>query len=129
MPLAKFSISTALVLASWVLVASAPPAAAGETAEQTFERALDRCMTVPRGQRSFCRHQAQADLRVNRAREQKRDEVIRYDYDASNDTPAQAAAKQAWLETTDKCASMNRDARIACMDDAWVIYQAALGSK
>jgi hypothetical protein len=79
-----------------------------------------------RGSRQgFCRHQAQAQYRVDRAAEQRLDESLRLDFDPSNDTPAQAAARQAWLEATDRCALMNRDARIACMDDAWSRFQAA----
>lgn len=95
------------------------------TASERFQRALDDCMSVRRGQMSFCRLQAQAQYRVDLAAEQQLDESLRLDFDPSNDTPAQAAARQAWLEGTDRCALMNREARIACMDDAWVRFQAA----
>jgi hypothetical protein len=131
MPFSKLSIAAALALASWVLVAceSTPRQAAPETAAQRFQRALDDCMSVRRGQMSFCRLQAQAEYRTARAKEQRLEESLRLDFDPSNDTPAQAAARQAWLEATDRCALMNRDARIACMDDAWAAFQVAFASK
>jgi hypothetical protein len=107
-----------------VLVGTAAMLGAAAAHAQT---AFDACDDLPRGQRSYCMISAQEDQAVDQARSQQKDVTVSYDYDSSNDTPAQAQAKQAYAQAANACAELPRGQRSFCMEQAQATYRQAMG--
>jgi hypothetical protein len=80
-----------------------------------------------KGQRSFCMINAQNHYGADMAMEQKKDVTVHYDYDTSNDTPAQTAAKGTYAQAAEKCADMMKGQRSFCMIEAENKYKSAMG--
>ena len=116
-------IAAAAFIVGSALLISAPGARAGMSAEEKYQKAQDDCDQVMRGQRSFCMIDAHHRYKADLAKEQKKDVTVHYDYDASNDTPAQTQAKQAYQQAADKCADLAKGQRSFCMIDAHDKYQ------
>lgn len=113
--------------ASAILIGSAVVLAACASGKQSGYTSYDDCSDVAKGQRSFCMMEAHDAQTLQTARAQNKDVTIRSDNDSSNDTPAQAQAKQTYQATAAQCADSARGQRGYCMDQAYGAYMKAMG--
>jgi hypothetical protein len=118
--------AAAFIVGSAFLV-SATGAHAGMMAQETLEQAQDQCAQMMKGQRAFCMINAQNQYKADMAMEQKKDVTVHYDYDASNDTPAQSKAKETFAQAAEKCAELAKGQRSFCMIDAQNKYEGGMG--
>jgi hypothetical protein len=118
--------AAAFIVGSAFLV-SATGAHAAMSAQQKLEQAQNQCAQMMKGQRSFCMIEAQNQYNADVATEQKKDVTIHFDYDASNDTPAQTAAKETYAQAAEKCADMMKGQRSFCMIEAESKFKKGMG--
>jgi hypothetical protein len=120
------STAAVLILGS-ALVVGTPDASAQMSADDNFNAALDQCQNVMQGQRSFCMINATNQHQAAKAMEEKKDTVVHYDYDASNDTPTQTQAKANFEQAANRCSNLQRGQRSLCMIDAHNKFQQEMG--
>jgi hypothetical protein len=120
------SAAAVLLVGSAVLV-GAQNARADMMAGDSYEAAMEQCQSLMKGQRSFCMINAQNQYKAAKAMEEKKDVTIRYDFDPSNDSPAQTQAKMSYQQAAEKCADMQKGQRSLCMIDADNKYKQGMG--
>jgi len=121
------SAAAVLFVGSALLVGS-QYARADMMAENSYNAAMDKCQNLPQGQQSFCMINATNQYKAAKAMEEKKDVTIHYDYDASNDSPAQTQAKMSYEQAANKCANLQPGQRSLCMIDADNKYQQGMGN-
>jgi L-ascorbate metabolism protein UlaG (beta-lactamase superfamily) len=119
--------AAAVLLVGSALLVGSQYARADMMAEDSYNAAMDKCQNVMQGQRSFCMMNALDQYQAAKAMEEKKDVTIHYDYDASNDSPAQTQAKMNFEQAANKCANMQRGQRSLCMIDAHNKYKQEMG--
>lgn len=120
--------AAAVLLVGSALLVGSQYARADMMAEDSYNAALDKCQNLPQGQQSFCMINATNQYKAAKAMKEKKDVTIHYDYDASNDSPAQTQAKMSYEQAANKCANMQRGQRSLCMIDADNKYQQGMGN-
>lgn len=103
-------------------------AAAFFTMSSVHAQSYEQCDELAKGQRSFCMIDQWQTQAAQQAKTQNKDVTVNYDYDTSNDTPAQTAAKKAYSEAAEKCAELAKGQRGFCMDQATMTYNSAMGN-
>jgi len=120
--------AAAVLLVGSALLVGSQDARADMMAEDSYNAAMKKCENVMQGQRSFCMLNATNQYKAAKAMEEKKDTTIHYDYDASNDSPAQTQAKMGFEQAANKCANLQPGQRSMCMIDAHDKYQKAFGN-
>lgn len=115
--------AAAVLLVGSALLVGSQDVRADMMAEDNYNAAMDKCQNLPQGQQSFCMINATNQYKAAKAMEEKKDVTIHYDYDASNDSPAQTQAKMTYGQAANKCADMQKGQRSLCMIDADNKYQ------
>lgn len=118
------SVAAVLLVGSALLVGS-QDARAQMSADDAYNAAMDKCQNVMQGQQSYCMINALNQHKAAKAIQEKKDVTIHYDYDASNDSPAQTRAKMDFEQAANNCANMQPGQRSLCMIDAHDKYQKA----
>lgn len=116
------SAAAALVVGSVLLVAASDGQAA-MTAAEKHEAALEACANLMKGQRSYCVINANNQYTLDKAAEDKSEGSISYDFDDTNDTPEQTAAKEDYNTAASKCMDLSKGQRSFCMIEAQNKYQ------
>ena len=119
--------AAAVLLVGSALLVGSQYARADMMAENSYNAAMDKCQNVMQGQRSFCMINAHNQYKAAKAMEEKKEVTIHYDFDASNDSPAQTQAKMSYQQAAEKCADMQKGQRSLCMIDADSKYSQGMG--
>jgi carotenoid cleavage dioxygenase-like enzyme len=119
--------AAAVLLVGSALLVGSQNARADMMAEDNYNAAMEQCQNVMQGQRSFCMRNALNQYKAAKAKEEKKDVTIHYDFDASNDSPAQTQAKMSYQQAAEKCADMQKGQRSLCMIDADNKYKQGMG--
>jgi hypothetical protein len=119
--------AAAVLLVGSALLVGSQNARADMMAGDSFEAAMEQCQSLMKGQRSFCMINAENQYQAAKAMEEKKDVTIHYDFDASNDSPAQTQAKMSYQQAAEKCADMQKGQRSLCMIDADNKYKQGMG--
>ena len=119
--------AAAVLLVGSALLVGSQDARADMMAENNYNAAMDKCQNVMQGQQSFCMINALNQYKAAKAMEEKKDVMIHYDYDASNDSPAQTQAKMDYEQAANKCANLQPGQRSLCMIDADSKYKQGMG--
>ena len=119
--------AAAVLLVGSALLVGSQSARADMMTDESFEAATEKCQNLPQGQQSFCMINALNQHKAAKAQEEKKDVTVHYDFDASNDTPAQTQAKMDYNQAATKCANMMKGQRSLCMIDADSKYHQGMG--
>jgi L-ascorbate metabolism protein UlaG (beta-lactamase superfamily) len=119
--------AAAVLLVGSALLVGSQNARADMMAGDSFEAAMEQCQSLMKGQRSFCMINAENQYQAAKAMEEKKEVTIHYDFDASNDSPAQTQAKMSYQQAAEKCADMQKGQRSLCMIDADNKYKQGMG--
>jgi hypothetical protein len=119
--------AAAVLLVGSALLVGSQNARADMMAGDSFEAAMEQCQSLMKGQRSFCMINAENQYQAAKAMEEKKEVTIHYDFDASNDSPAQTQAKMSYEQAANKCADMQKGQRSLCMIDADNKYKQGMG--
>jgi hypothetical protein len=119
--------AAAVLLVGSALLVGSQNARADMMAGDSYEAAMEQCQSLMKGQRSFCMINAENQYQAAKAMEEKKEVTIHYDFDASNDSPAQTQAKMSYQQAAEKCADMQKGQRSLCMIDADNKYKQGMG--
>jgi hypothetical protein len=119
--------AAAVLLVGSALLVGSQNARADMMAGDRYEAAMEQCQSLMKGQRSFCMINAENQYQAAKAMEEKKEVTIHYDFDASNDSPAQTQAKMSYQQAAEKCADMQKGQRSLCMIDADNKYKQGMG--
>jgi len=117
--------AAALVVGSVLLVTASDSKAM--TAEE-HEAALEQCQNAMKGQRSFCTIEANNAFATSAAKEKNQDITVHYNYDTSNDTPAQQSATESYNQAVEKCNELPKGQRSFCAIEAHSTYMKGMGN-
>ncbi len=119
--------AAAVLLVGSALLVGTPDARADMMADDSYNAAMEKCQNLMQGQQSFCMINATNHFNAAKAKEEKKEVSIHYDYDASNDSPAQTQAKLDYEQAANACADLQPGQRSSCMIDANRKYHKAMG--